>query len=109
MVRIAIDARPALDARRTGVGHYTQQLIRWLPRVDEDPEFVTWYLHARGLLSPRRFFDGAVEEHASRYPARVFQPVAWRLQVPRLGWLGGRRSEEGRGGKECRSRWSPYH
>ena len=24
-------------------------------------------------------------------------------------WLFERRSEEGRVGKECRSRWSPYH
>src|SRR5438105_15583625 len=27
----------------------------------------------------------------------------------RTRWLGGRRSEERRVGKECRSRWSPYH
>src|SRR2546430_10287309 len=24
-------------------------------------------------------------------------------------WVGGKRSEERRVGKECRSRWSPYH
>src|SRR2546426_7797845 len=29
--------------------------------------------------------------------------------VPLLGWRGGARSEERRVGKECRSRWSPYH
>lgn len=89
-MRIAIDARPALDARRTGVGHYTQQLIRWLPSVDGDAAYVAWYLHARGLLSRRAFFDGEVEEHPSRFPARVFGPVAWRLRVPRLEWLGVR-------------------
>ena len=26
-----------------------------------------------------------------------------------LYWLRNQRSEERRGGKECRSRWSPYH
>src|ERR1041385_7007746 len=28
---------------------------------------------------------------------------------PHLWWVGGLRSEERRVGKECRSRWSPYH
>ena len=51
-----IDARPALDPRRTGVGQYTQQLIRHLPLADPDDEYVAWYLHARGLFRPRRFF-----------------------------------------------------
>ena len=31
----------------------------------------------------------------------------WRNQVPTLANAG--RSEERRVGKECRSRWSPYH
>ena len=57
-MRIAIDARPALDPRRTGVGHYTRQIIRYLPAADPLPEYVAWYLHARGLLRRRRFFDG---------------------------------------------------
>ena len=91
-MRIAIDARPALDPRRTGVGHYAREMIRWLPRVDPMPEYVAWYLHARGLLSRQRFFasDGNsnLDEHASRFPARIFQPVSWRLRVPRVEWLG---------------------
>jgi glycosyltransferase involved in cell wall biosynthesis len=90
-VRIAIDARPALDRARTGVGHYARQMVRHLPVVDPLPEYVAWYLHAKGLFSRRRFF-GAVAanltEHASRFPARVFQPLSWRLGVPRLEWLG---------------------
>ncbi|MGZ8636714.1 MAG: glycosyltransferase family 4 protein [Actinomycetota bacterium] len=90
-MRIAIDARPALDPRRTGVGHYARQIVRHLPNADPLPEYVAWYLHAKGLFSRRRFFDGVasnLEEHASRFPARVFQPVSWRLGVPRLEWLG---------------------
>ena len=92
-MRIAIDARPALDPRRTGVGLYTREMIRWLPRVDPLPEYVAWYLHARGLFSRKRLFEGAASnltERASRFPARVFQPVSWRLGVPRLEWLGVR-------------------
>jgi len=89
-MRIAIDARPALDARRTGVGHYARQVIRYLPAADPLPEYVAWYLHAKGLVTRRRFFKGApsnLTEHASRFPARVFQPVSWRLGLPRLEWL----------------------
>jgi glycosyltransferase involved in cell wall biosynthesis len=91
-VRIAIDARPALDPRRTGVGHYAREMIRWLPHVDPLPEYVAWYLHARGAFTRQRFFDDdgnrSLDEHASRFPARVFQPVAHRLRVPRVEWLG---------------------
>jgi glycosyltransferase involved in cell wall biosynthesis len=90
-VRVAIDARPALDPRRTGVGQYAHQLIRHLPFADPDDDFVAWYLHARGLLRPRTFFSGVsaanLSEKASRFPARVFQPASWRLGVPRVEWL----------------------
>jgi glycosyltransferase involved in cell wall biosynthesis len=92
-VRIAIDARPALDPRRTGVGHYARQIVRHLPAVDPLPEYVAWYLHAKGILRRQRFFEGTasnMSERASRFPARVFQPVSWRLGVPRLEWLGVR-------------------
>src|ERR1043165_9445885 len=57
----------------------------------------------------RRFIaiDGHVgleeeEEHAARF-RRFFEHVAWE---PRYALC---RSEERRVGKECRSRWSPYH
>lgn len=89
-MRIAIDARPALDPRPTGVGHYARQMIRHLPAADPLPEYVAWYLHAKGLFTRRRFFGGIapnLTEHASRFPARVFQPVSWRVGVPRLEWL----------------------
>ncbi len=92
-MRAVIDARPALDPGRTGVGHYTRQLIRHLPLVDAEDRYVAWYLHARGLFRRKRFFAdvGApnLEESASRFPARVFQPVSWRLRLPRVEWLTG--------------------
>ncbi len=92
-MQAVIDARPALDPGRTGVGHYARQLIRHLPRVDPEGRYVAWYLHARGLLRRTRFFDDVGEpnlrEAASRVPARIFQPVSWRLRVPRVEWLAG--------------------
>src|SRR5256885_6213500 len=36
-------------------------------------------------------------------------PVVIVRQIPFEPLFGGRRSEERRVGKECRSRWSPYH
>lgn len=90
-MRVVIDARPALEPRGTGVTKYVQQLIRHLPYADPDSDFVAWYLHARGLLRPRRFFDTVaapnLTEHPSRFPARVFQPLSWRARIPRLEWL----------------------
>lgn len=90
-MRALLDARPALDPVRTGVGHYAERLIRHLPRVDPEGSYTAWYLHARGLLRPRRFFADVpgLRERASRVPARLFQPVSSRLQVPRLEWLVG--------------------
>jgi glycosyltransferase involved in cell wall biosynthesis len=90
-MRVVIDARPALDPRKTGVGHYASQLVRHLPAADPDNEYVAWYLHAKGLLRPRTFFPGVegLREKASRFPAQVFEPVASRLGVPRLEWLAG--------------------
>ena len=90
-MRIAIDARPALDPRRTGVGEYARKILRHLPAADPLPEYVAWYLHAKGLFRRSRFFDGwapNLTEHATRIPARSFQPVSWRFGVPRLEWLG---------------------
>lgn len=89
-MRAVIDARPALDPRRTGVGHYTQQLIRHLPHADPGSDYVAWYLHAKGLLRRRTFFESVaadnLTEKASRFPARVFEPMASRLGVPRIEW-----------------------
>ena len=91
-MRFLLDARPALDPRRTGVGRYAREILAELPRADPGATYVAWYLHARGLLRPRRFFDPApnLEERPSRFPARVFQPLSWRLGLPRVEWLAGR-------------------
>ena len=41
--------------------------------------------------------------------AGVDQDGDWNIARRRMGLLGHNRSEERRVGKECRSRWSPYH
>ena len=73
------------------MGQYTQQLIRHIPFADPGNEYVAWYLHARGVLRPRRFFADVrarnLTEKASRFPARIFQPASYRLGIPRVEWL----------------------
>ena len=85
-MRVVVDARPALDARKTGVGHYTAHLLRALPAAAPGDEITAWYLHAKGLLRPRTFFPGVegLHERASRFPARVFEPLSSRLGEPRI-------------------------
>ncbi len=90
-MRIAIDARPALDPHRRGVGHYARKLIYHLPQADPGRSYVAWFLHARGLLRPRQFFASAqtpnLVEKPSRFPGRIYEPMSWRLGVPRVEWL----------------------
>ncbi|MFL5735843.1 MAG: glycosyltransferase family 4 protein [Actinomycetota bacterium] len=90
-MRVAIDARPAIDAEKTGVGWYAWHLLHRLPLVDPETQYLAWYLHAKGLFGRKRFFPEAARrnfaEYASRFPARLFSPVASRLHVPRVEWL----------------------
>src|SRR2546430_5429933 len=48
---------------------------------------------------------GAAPSAQARWPAMLSWRGAWEGAV----MTPGRRSEERRVGKECRSRWSPYH
>jgi glycosyltransferase involved in cell wall biosynthesis len=89
-VRVFIDARPAAFAQRTGVGTYTEALLRRLPMVDPQTTYVAWYLHARGLIggaSPlASVAEPNLERRASPIPARLFQRVA-SVGIPRMEWL----------------------
>src|SRR5256884_6748288 len=66
--------------------------------------------HARTLGAPDLL---ALLEHcdALRRPERFDELLAVLACVERgeRGWTESPRSEERRVGKECRSRWSPYH
>lgn len=93
MTRITIDARPAVDPRRTGVGHYTAALLRHLPQADPETRYLAWYLDVRGIGRPGRRFAGwspNLREKAARIPSRAFGPVSVRTGLPKVEWLGGR-------------------
>ena len=54
------------------------------------------------------FFLGQKSEPATKSDISVGKDLQDTLEVNRAGCVG-MRSEERRVGKECRSRWSPYH
>src|SRR2546425_10128435 len=62
---------------------------------------------SRGLENPRR----TVTVHLMHQepPCRLIAVVLSSVNRPLTGRLSHGRSEERRVGKECRSRWSPYH
>jgi len=90
-VRVAIDARQAAAPRPSGVGEYTLQLVRRLPRARPDWTFVAWYLDARRPFRRNRFGATApnVSERAVPIPSRVFARAAGDPDAPRVEWFGG--------------------
>src|SRR3712207_7434400 len=72
-----------------------------------------WPVPVVGRDDPHRAPPGLAEELAERQAIAPHQHVVASLAVdPEAGLerrVGQPRSEERRVGKECRSRWSPYH
>jgi glycosyltransferase involved in cell wall biosynthesis len=92
-VRVVIDARSAVEPHRTGIGHYTRALLRYLPPAAAEAEFLAWYLDVRRIGRRPRRFDGWAQnlrEHATRIPSRVFDPALARVGIPKLDWFVGR-------------------
>src|SRR2546422_5161006 len=52
---------------------------------------------------------GSTRSSASEFPLSSGEPARRSAGRPMGSLSAGRRSEERRVGKECRSRWSPYH
>jgi len=90
-VRIAVDATSAVDQRKTGIGWYTRHLIRWLPEVDPEGTYLAWYLHFRGLVNKRRYFDDQdtpnLVERGVAFPGRLYSRLNNRLQIPKVEWF----------------------
>ena len=91
-MRVAIDARPAVAPERTGVGHYTRQLIRHLPAADPGSAYVAWYLNARAVLASGRRGPPLpaapnLVQRGTPIPARWFELLAERFELPRLEWF----------------------
>jgi glycosyltransferase involved in cell wall biosynthesis len=83
-VRVGLDATPLLG-RRTGVGHYTAELVRWLQLLPDAPELLLVPFTWRGAR------DVAPLAPASRrrVPARALQAAWARTSLPPIEWLAG--------------------
>lgn len=91
-MRVLVDARPAVNPRPTGVGHYARAILRHLPLVDSENHYIAWYLDVRGTRRSRRFEGWAsnLSERPSRIPTQLFGPVSVRTGLPKVEWLAGR-------------------
>jgi glycosyltransferase involved in cell wall biosynthesis len=88
-VRIAVDARPAAFPEKTGIGHYTLELLRRLPVVDPGSTYVAWYLNFRGLMRHGRHPFGRdlprnLIERSTPFPAQLFERLSERFDRPRV-------------------------
>ena len=77
-------------------GHFTSALT-----VNQNLDFITKGLSATGMAT---FYNRV---YSAVY--RSFTPFMYQLTDYDIDPAGNYRSEERRVGKECRSRWSPYH
>jgi glycosyltransferase involved in cell wall biosynthesis len=90
--RIAVDARPAAYAEKTGIGYYTWHLLQHFPKVDPASTYVAWYLNFGRLMGRRddRFGDRIpkeIEERSTPFPARWFERLSERFDAPRVEWF----------------------
>ncbi len=86
-MRVLLDARPAVDREKTGVGYYAWNLIRRLPEVDPSTTYLAWYVH---LGRSPHFADLSypnLREIGVIYPSRVLERTA-RWNLPRAEWFG---------------------
>lgn len=88
-MRIAVDARSAVFPEKTGIGYYTWHLLKHLPAVDPDTEYLAWYLNGRALLGgPRRLLKGLpVTERWTPVPSWWFERLTERFDLPRVEWF----------------------
>ena len=70
--------------------------------------FLSVYLHDIGKLTEQFQENIKNDRHSQKYPHAFYAfYLLNNLEIPHI--IKGTRSEERRVGKECRSRWSPYH
>ena len=62
-----------------------------------------------GLMAVREEYKGKQPLKGARIAGSLHMTIQTAVLIETLVKLGAERSEERRVGKECRSRWSPYH
>src|SRR5574344_1929341 len=80
-----------------------KQFLEGRSEVNFDSTFDDIYINELDLGSPTTVYTSAIT------PMRAWNDGFYNLSFVALPWVNDARSEERRVGKECRSRWSPYH
>ena len=86
--------------------------IRYLTIFLAVAEYGTMSAAAKHLYLSQPTVSQAIREMEQHYHGLLFERFGKKLYLTERGKLllsHARRSEERRVGKECRSRWSPYH
>src|SRR2546427_11258527 len=99
---------PSLSPTYGGPSSSTRHMVEALAALGVDLHVASTTADGRTELRmplDRPVMDGGV--HYFYFPRQ--HPKSWTFSWPLTRWLAQQRSEERRVGKECRSRWSPYH
>lgn len=81
-MRVAVDARPAIAPRPTGVGVYCERLLHHLPAADPTSRYAAWFVRSADAdAGALREVDGL--EVVAAAPSRLPRPMAIRLGRPR--------------------------
>jgi len=88
-MRVAVDARPAVTADKTGIGYYAWHLLRLLPVVDPASTYKAWYLNPYAVAGARKHFPPRpnFREVRTPIPSSWFEKAAARWDLPRVEWL----------------------
>src|SRR3989475_12064462 len=104
------------DLDGTLVDSVYQHVLAWREALESvGIELSVWRIHRRIGMSGGLFVHALFRETGRELkPEQAVQirrahAEAYARQVSQVRPLPGARSEERRVGKECRSRWSPYH
>ena len=85
---------------------YSQRVLDLVKaKHSHEKEFIQAVQEVLSTIEPVLAANSKYEDHAIL--ERIVEPE--RTILFRVPWIDDQRSEERRVGKECRSRWSPYH
>ena len=90
------------DLKPAGVFHYFEEICQ-VPRPSKKEEKIIAFLKAFG---EKHKLETKVDEAGN---VLIKKPATPGMENRKTVVLQSHRSEERRVGKECRSRWSPYH
>ena len=86
---------------------FNKSLIKLEGKIPPDAKSVTYELSSKTEGSLQAMPEDGDFQKAKRQDNGAIQVQVERIKLDEV--LKGKRSEERRVGKECRSRWSPYH